>query len=360
MQESITLYFSEGKSDKVYQAQLRPDGAGWRVDFQYGRRGSALTAGSKTPTPLPYAQAKRIYDKLVADKRGKGYTPVEGGVAYSATEHAGRASGYRPQLLNAVEDAEELETLLLDPAWGMQEKYDGERRLLVINGDQVIGTNRKGLTVALSAEIERTVREHIETRGLTVIDGEQVGETYQPFDLLVCHGVDLRERPYAERLDALEALIVDALDWPRPFTYRTPEHKRRVLDELRTERHEGVVFKRMEAPYTPERPASGGTQRKFKFIDSASCRVRALNAGKRSVQLDVYAPITSGWIAVGSVTIPPNHAVPEPGDVVEVAYLYAFPGGSLFQPVYLGRRTDIAPEECTADQLKLKRTKEVA
>jgi len=57
----------------------------------------------------------------------------------------------------------------------------------------------------------------------------------------------------------------------------------------------------------------------------------------------------------GNVSIPPNHAVPEPGSVVGVRYLYAFPdSGALCQPVFLGPRDDIAPEECTIDQLKYK------
>lgn len=358
MQESIALYFSEGKSDKVYQAQLRPDGELWRVNFQYGRRGSALTAGNKTPNPVPYAQAKRIYDKLVAEKKGKGYTPVEGGTAYTGTEHAGRASGFRPQLLNPVEDASELDALLDDPDWGLQEKYDGERRLLLIEGDEVIGTNRKGLTVALSANIERIVRERIATTGLTVLDGEQVGESYFPFDLLVCNGADLRDRPYVDRLSALESLVVEAIEWERPFTYRTAEQKRRALDTMRREDREGVVFKRMDAPYTPDRPNSGGAQRKYKFVDSATCRVCGINEGKRSVQLELRDPVTGTWVGVGNVTIPANQSVPVAGDLVEIAYLYAFRGGSLFQPVFVGPRSDICAEACSVGQLKFKREDE--
>lgn len=360
MQESITLYFREGASDKVYQAQLRSDGEQWRVEFQYGRRGAALTAGSKTPTPVTYAQAKRIYDKLVNEKQSKGYSPMEGAAAYSGTEHAGRVSGYRPQLLNPVDDASQLDALLEDAAWGMQEKHDGERRLLVIDGGTVSGINRKGLTVALSVRIEQTVRAKVETTGLTVIDGEQVGESYFPFDLLVCNGVDLRDRPYAARLAALEALVIDATEWGRPFTYRTAEQKRRALDTMRSERREGVVFKRMDAPYTPDRPNSGGTQRKHKFVDSATCRVRAINEGKRSVQLELHDPAAGVWVAVGNVAIPANQPVPAEGDLVEVAYLYAFPGGSLFQPVLLGQRSDLGAEDCTVGQLKFKREAEAA
>ena len=44
--------------------------------------------------------------------------------------------------------------------------------------------------------------------------------------------------------------------------------------------------------------------------------------------------------------------MPKVGAIVEVRYLYAFLGGSLFQPVYLGQRDDITPRACTVRQLK--------
>ena len=57
--------------------------------------------------------------------------------------------------------------------------------------------------------------------------------------------------------------------------------------------------------------------------------------------------------AAGNVTIPPNHDLPQPGQVVECRYLYAFrESGSIYQPVYLGSRDDIRAEECTTTQLK--------
>jgi bifunctional non-homologous end joining protein LigD len=38
-----------------------------------------------------------------------------------------------------------------------------------------------------------------------------------------------------------------------------------------------------------------------------------------------------------------------------VKYLYAYKqSGSIYQPVYLGPRTDIPPSECGVDQLKYK------
>ena len=43
---------------------------------------------------------------------------------------------------------------------------------------------------------------------------------------------------------------------------------------------------------------------------------------------------------VGNVSVPANQKMPKKGALVEVRYLYCFPEGCLFQPVYLGVRDD--------------------
>ena len=70
--ETITLYFREVPSDKVYQASIQPKDAGFMVHFAYGRRGSTLNTGSKTQSPVEYQIAKGIYDKLIKEKTAKG------------------------------------------------------------------------------------------------------------------------------------------------------------------------------------------------------------------------------------------------------------------------------------------------
>jgi len=76
---------------------------------------------------------------------------------------------------------------------------------------------------------------------------------------------------------------------------------------------------------------------------------------QRSVELRLLGK--DGWQLAGNVTIPPNHQVPKLGQVVEVRYLYAFPeSGSLYQPTYLGLRSDITVDECMRSQLKFKPT----
>jgi bifunctional non-homologous end joining protein LigD len=132
----------------------------------------------------------------------------------------------------------------------------------------------------------------------------------------------------------------------------SPDDKLETYEELRAANREGVVFKDMDAPYSPGRPNSGGPQLKFKFVESASFIVTGINL-KRSVMLGLYDGDT--LVPAGNVTIPPNHAIPQVGNVVEARYLYALKqSGSIYQPVYLGVRADIPASECVVEQLKYK------
>jgi bifunctional non-homologous end joining protein LigD len=135
-------------------------------------------------------------------------------------------------------------------------------------------------------------------------------------------------------------------------TARTAPAKRQMLAQLGRENREGVVLKFASAPYTSGRPASGGNQLKLKFTATASCLVAKVNGTKRSVALALLDG--TNQVAVGNVTIPPGMAIPRADSVVEIRYLYAYPGGSLFQPVCLGQRDDIEPAACTIGQLKYK------
>jgi bifunctional non-homologous end joining protein LigD len=119
-----------------------------------------------------------------------------------------------------------------------------------------------------------------------------------------------------------------------------------------------VVFKQWDAIHTAGRPNTGVPQRKHKFVESASAIVTAVNA-RRSVALGLHDG--TRLVPAGNVTIPPNHPVPEAGEVVEVRYLYAMPeSGALFQPVYLGKREDVEPGDCLVTQLKYRKSPEMA
>src|SRR5437660_4235166 len=141
LRQSITLYYRDGRSDKVYQVQLEPQGGGFVVNFQFGRRGSTLQSGTKTNNPVSYGEAAKIYNRLVNEKKGKGYAEGEDGTHYEASEARGRQSDLLPQLLNEIDD-ERLNRLIADDDWYMQEKKDGRRLLIEKSGDAVRGINR--------------------------------------------------------------------------------------------------------------------------------------------------------------------------------------------------------------------------
>ncbi|MEP6671426.1 MAG: WGR domain-containing protein [Chthoniobacter sp.] len=349
--EHTTLYFKQGSSDKVYQASIAPQDGGYVVQFAYGRRGATLQTGTKTQMPVPYDEAKRLYDKLVAEKTAKGYAPGEDGTPYHGTDKAGQATGIQCQLLNSVE-VDQVERLISDPAYWMQEKHDGRRLLVRKTGDAITGINRLGLAIALPQSL---VADVAKCSCDLLLDGEAIGETLHAFDVLFIGGEDVQELPYNERYLRLMNLLASFQHRHIQLVHTVFLHQQKaaLFHQLKTSRAEGVVFKRTDAPYTAGRPASGGPQIKHKFCATASFIVGKTNA-KRSVSLLLFNGDRIG--PAGNVTIPANHEIPQAGQVVECRYLYAFrESGSIYQAVYLGTRDDIRGEECTTDQLKYRR-----
>jgi bifunctional non-homologous end joining protein LigD len=348
--EHITLYYREGSSDKVYQASIEPQGELFVVNFAFGRRGTTLSTGTKTQTPVDYETAKGVYDKLVREKMAKGYARGPDGTPYQHTAKEDRVSGILPQLLNPIE-AEEAHGLLENPRYCAQEKYDGKRLLVCKEGAEVHGVNRKGLTIGLPEAVLGSARS---IPGSFIMDGECVWDLFYAFDMLQEPGFDLRRNPYQDRLAALVNLLALATQRHIRFaeTAFTSFQKKELFNRLGRENKEGIVFKRLDSPYTPGRPNSGGNQLKHKFYATCSAVVSQVN-DKRSVELRLLN--CKGWLPIGNVTIPPNFQVPGVGQVVEVRYLYAFKeSNALFQPVYLGPRKDIDQHECGLSQLKYK------
>jgi len=347
---NVTLYYREGTSDKVYQCQIEPAGERFVVNYAYGRRGSTLNTGTKTNVPVDYDSAKRIFDKLVKEKKAKGYTEGESGTPYQHSEP--QPSGILPQLLNSIDEAEVL-NLINDDNYCMQEKHDGRRLIIRKQGQDIIGINKKGNTVGLPLPVFEVVKGFDAD---VTLDGESIGDNLFAFDLLELDGVDIRSWPYRERLAALMNLLFSVQQSTIKLveTAFTTEQKLALLNQLKAGKREGIVFKQIFAPYTSGRPNSGGTQLKHKFVATLSAVVAKINA-KRSVELQLIGQ--AGWVSCGNVTIPANHNIPRVGEVVEACYLYAHePSGVLYQPVYLGRRDDVDAAECTVRQLKYKPT----
>ena len=360
--EKISLSFTEGSSDKVYQAELKEVDGGFNVTFQYGRRGKPLKSGTKTKTPATYDDAKKIYDKLVLSKTSKGYAPEDSSVEYAETEKAGESTDFKPQLLNPINN-ENLEELFNNfSRVYMQTKHDGERRGASINNSEIIASNRKGLRVGLQKPIQDAL-EKLKDGGFidTEIDSEDMGDHLFIFDVLKFKGEDTKEDPFSKRVTYLEKLeeeikskkLDNALKVDSPTIADSLEKVKAFVESAKSNNEEGVVIKNGDATYNEGRPSSGGNALKLKFVESATLRVTSISEGKRSVSIEIND--NGNWISVGKCTIPANQDIPNPGELIEVDYLYAIKDGALFQPIYKGKRPDLDETAAVISQLKYKK-----
>lgn len=342
MERNVMLYKKEGAADKVYSLELKAGANGmWDVTFRNARRGQALKLAKSLPN-LPLEAANKQFEKQLAAKKGDGYTEDQAGQAYTSSEFSGRASGLAPQLPKPIEQHQAL-ALLHDDDWALQEKANGENRILIKKGGELRGTNKKGLFVDIPANwsTEWAALPDCE------LAGEHVGDAYFAFDLLSLAGVDLRARPFDQRFAALANLVgQQAVPSFKVLQAFVGPAKSVELSRLEAGNREGGVFKRRDAPFS-----TGYTDAalKYKFIESTACVVLAHNQ-QRSVQIGLIGE-AGEMVPVGNVTIPANKPVPAVGDVAEIEYLYFNPGGAFEQPVFLRVRTDMDASEAVLTQV---------
>ena len=354
--ENIMLRFVGGGSDKGYQVLLEPQGDGWVVNAANGRWGATFVHQPKTQNgPVPFEKAKQIFDKLVREKLAKGYKPVgdapTGSLAVVAASIEERETGIYPQLLNPIEP-DEAEKFISDLGFWAQEKFDGKRILLKVAGTNVVAINRKGLVCGIAEAIIRDAGMLAAKLGGCVIDGEAIGESFFAFDLLEHGGKDVRALAYSARLKALTEAIAGLRSLRVVVTAKSETEKSALFQKLKEENREGIVFKAHRAPYEPGRPKKGGNQRKLKFWATATC-VCTIRNDKRSIGVSIKETPTQGLTPIGNVTISSNQQVPKVGELVEIRYLYAIKGGSLFQPQFIRIRDDIDCADSLSD-LKFK------
>jgi bifunctional non-homologous end joining protein LigD len=343
--KEVSLYYKEGTSDKEYHIQLEEAEKGFVVNFQYGRVGNALQTGTKTPTPVSFEEAEKIYNKLEKEKRAKGYSDGEKKNDFSQVAPTqNKVVHTLPQLLNTIESVEEYIT---NDEWLAQEKKDGERRMVVAS-EKIIGLNKKGTEVPLPNVIIGSVNPIGDKTLYITIDGEIIGGTLFAFDVISLDGKDLKSLSCVERIKKLNSIDFGCNIEVVETAYTTTE-KRKMFERLKKENKEGIVFKKKNSPYVHGRPASGGSQLKFKFHKTATFIVKDFTKGKRSVGLELISGVEK--VFMGKVTIPPNYEIPNVGDLVEVRYLYAYKRGAVFQPVYLGKRPDSDLTDATMTQI---------
>lgn len=160
--------------------------------------------------------------------------------------------------------------------WSYEMKWDGVRALADVTAEGLRMTSRSGSEVTVAypelhglAEVAEDVlldgevvafadnrpsfaalqpRMHVRNAAHARRLAETTPVTYLIFDVLRLYGVDLTDRPYAERRATLDRLDLGGERWTVPPTF---DDGPATVAACRTQGLEGVVAKRLAAPYRP-------------------------------------------------------------------------------------------------------------
>lgn len=272
------------------------------------------------------------------------------------------AGGVKPMRLETVAPMD-AQPLFESDEWVCEQKVDGTRCVVTVHSDgrrEFTASNGQPLKHATSLLWTEKLGKALpsDLHGTYALDGELLwtGE-FWVFDVVRFPDETVQTAPLQARRAILEMLF-DVLKLEAPV-FLLPqavglEAKLNLLRTVEAAGGEGVVLKRLDAPYVPGTRAI--TQLKLKFTKTVDCVVTARNTnGKTNAELAVHATGSpSGCrhklVNVGSCSMlgKPDAQV---GDVVEVKYLYATEDLHVYQPTLLRVRGDKEPQECTIDQL---------
>lgn len=336
----VSMTCTEGGSNKQYTIWLESRGREWVVAAAWGPIGGHITTGLKTKSPVSREKAEKEHAKVVKAKKAKGYVEGGGAVRYgipAARPRAGvkpvvvtatkKDAGLRPMLLT-VGTEEDLERFITDDRWAAQEKMNGKRIMVRAKGGKAMAANRSGKECPVPQAILDAM-----AGAEGEYDGELVRGRLHVFDAMRNGTGDLRGIGMAKRHGHAEALanrlptVVSIV----PLVTGT-KAKRDLVERLKADRKEGVVFKKIDAPYEPGRRPNikKAIAVKVKFYAEASLRVIAWT-GKQSIK--VGARDGRETVFVGNVTVPEKYNdMIAPGDIVRVRYLYATEKNRLYQP----------------------------
>jgi bifunctional non-homologous end joining protein LigD len=210
-----------------------------------------------------------------------------------------------PAVFALVTDASksDVERLITSPMWAAEWKHDGDRRLIVKHGSQVFGYTREGNEVALPAECVAVAL--LSSHDYT-LDGEMMpGGMFHAFDVLRCDGEAIAGDNGARR-EILQSVS------PFRLVRRAigADAKRELLADVQAMDGEGVVFKRINSPYTVGR---SGDWMRWKFYQSDEFTVGAVNIARCSFEV-LKDGQSFGRVACGI------NRLPKTGEKVRVRY----------------------------------------
>ena len=291
------LTFESGNSSKEYNVTINKTGDGYTVNFAYGRIGSSLTTGTKTPSPVSLDEAQAIAEKLLRAKLKKGYVPSADAPAEIRAVTDSNTVVELPQLSVATDLESAID--ILDTQNGLigQVKCDGERRTVFFKDGQVTALNRRGVETAMRPIVSDAfakICSGLCYDSLTV-DAEDMGDHLYIFDCLEINGNNLRDTPFHKRAEILADVETDFADHVSryasklfAFAYSVDLDSAASLS-LYVEQHresgeEGVILRTPNGKYEAGRPSSAANapSMKIKFVNDAQVRVTKMRDKPRT------------------------------------------------------------------------------
>lgn len=219
--------------------------------------------------------------------------------------------------LQLLTDCENPEPLFNSPLWAAEEKLDGDWRRVVKSGNEVTGFTREGNPVALSDE---TVALAMLSPFDFVIDGEAMPNgRFVAFDI---YSLVERTLPY-ENSTRREILCQV---WSGEVVRRVigEQAKRELCEQVKEMGGEGIVFKRVDAPYIEGRTPYC---QRWKNYQKEVFEVSAVNIAKCSVQVSRHGK------SYGGVPVQSLARLPKVGDKILVRYDRVTEKGKLLRAV---------------------------
>lgn len=361
--KEVLLFAPSSGGGKEYKVVVSSDAEEfYSVDAYFGPAGN-LRGHAPQGSGLTREHAEQIFAKTVKKKMGGSGSSVYSLVYENSPDYLYQssvtpvqltaqrvvASPYHAQLLGSLDTEEELREKLMTGEYIAQVKADGDRVMCQVKNGVATFFNRKGqVRVDSRTNIAQALLDLNED---FFLDGEIVADQYYLWDVLQIGSDDLRGLHYAKRFSKLLALIRPSGACLKVISTCLPsdgfEAQWKLFQYIKEKGEEGIVLHLATSPHIEGR---NNDHLKFKLKERSTCIVSGVNQ-KRSVSLALF----DKWkdlVAVGNVSIPSNFPVPVKGDLVEIEYLYKFQEGSLFQPVYMGKRDDIDQDECTLSQVR--------
>lgn len=244
----------------------------------------------------------------------------------------------------------EAQRYINDDGYGVEEKHNGERKIVYRTASGIRTTNRD------AEPSTRFLPAHVVNALLAmplpnyIIDIEYENGVVVILDVLNLGGLDFSKQRYDLRKNAAKMSFEGRSKLVKVTeTITGPRAKAAFIAAKKAEKAEGVCFKKLDAPY---KSGKNGQHKKLKFWKSLDCVVMGPgHDGHNSVRVGVVDK--QGRLKdICGVSLNGKVAV-KIGDVLEIDYLYGTATFDVVQPNLVRVRDDKKAHQCTIDQIQV-------